>query len=103
MTPEVLVATLRERGAVLLVVAGRLKVSAPPGVLMPEVLDALRVHRDAIRDFLTREGEGAPGPCVRCGRPAWPDLGAGRTLVGDLVCGDCLLPGEVALSMDSAA
>lgn len=90
-----LIGRLREHGAALVLNGDRVRCQGAAEVLTPEVLQALRAHKAAIVDALSRECHGTPGPCERCGRAARPEVGAERLSSGELVCGDCVTTEDV--------
>ena len=62
-----LLAELRRRDIRLRLVDGRVDVLAPPNALTPQLRDALRAHRDELRDLLAgadRDDDHRPAPAL---------------------------------------
>jgi len=64
MSPAELLALLNERGVVLKVAAGRLRIDAPKGVLTPGLQAALVAHKAEIIELLTRSGSREISPAL---------------------------------------
>ena len=74
MNIEQILSYVRQKGVVLIADGDQIKYKAPSGIMMPDLTEKIRQHKQAILGILTESGEFKPGDCDRCQASGYWDL-----------------------------